>query len=170
MKKFVIGCLSIPIILIVLFLTDWILHEIRKNTIRIDEQEISALDNEFVYIANNWKGVRIILKSQFNKENFLTKKEFVQLLKLSNIPESKYRTLIKILPDDSSIEICDESFRFELYSSSSFDPELFFPDNYRHYISLDSDKQCYEHLKDRRRILNNLLGKKLRYKIDIHTW
>ncbi len=140
MKKFAIGCLSIPIILIVLFLTDWILHEIRKDTIRIDEQEISALDNEFVYIANNWKGIRIILKSQFNKENFLTKKEFVQLLKLSNIPESKYRTLIKILPDDSSIEICDESFRFELYSS--FDPGLFFPDNYRHYISLDSDEQC----------------------------
>lgn len=170
MKKLALGCLSILTFLIVLYTTVWIVHEAKKDTIKINEQEISDLEKGFDEIVQNWEGIMTLLATKFDKKHYLSKNDFIQLLESSNISASKISTLKKIVLDNSTIEIYDETFGFEIYRSS--DPHIFFPDCYRHYISLDSKDECpklysfqgHDIIKDK------LLGKKLRYIISRHFW
>lgn len=169
-KKIAKGCLSIPIALIAFYSAIWIVHEMRRDTIKLNDREIMNLEKDFNQISANWDKLEVQLSSKFEGRRYLSKNEFLQLLKSSNISEKEVSAIKEIALDDSTIEICDKTFGFEIFSSS--DPHVFFPDCYRHYVSFNPKNECptlnsfdgHDIIKD------ELLGKKLRYIISRHFW
>jgi len=170
MKKTLLGCLLLSIILIVLYSIVWIVHEVRKDTIILSDQEIISLEKGLEELTKDWDNFAHLLTSKFDNEKYLSKKEFIQLLGSLNTSEIIISFLKDIIPDDSTIEICDKTIAFEIFSSS--DPYIYFPDNYRHYLSFGEEKSCptlnsfdgHDIIKD------ELVGQKLRYKISRHFW
>jgi hypothetical protein len=170
MKKLFLGCLLISITLIVFYSIVWIVHELRKDKVLLSDQEIIRLEKGFEELNKNWTNFAPLLTSRYYKTSKISKNEFIQMLESSNTSGIIISAVKDIIPDDSTIEICDKTFAFEIFHFS--DPHIFFPDTYEHYISYGEVELCprlnsfdgHDIIKD------ELVGQKLRYKISRHYW
>ncbi len=157
--------LVIPIILLCFYTSVWIVHIKNRDKVMLEDDKIPILEQKMEMLFEHWDELETELESKGRRE--LSKEEFLGVIKSINNHTAIY--LKPIILNKSTVEICDHTIAFEVYTTS--DPFLF-PDDYHHHVLYGTDTDCptVHHHKEPNVIKNVLIGKKMYYKISRHFW
>lgn len=144
MKWIKTGCLTLLSIL-VFFVLSWTAAYIHYNSnrekIQLDEEDIVALKKCNDKLLLHWEELISVKKAKFNNKSYLTRDEFFSVLDGIGDFHEVIEYLEYSIPDTESISFCgDEGLSYELYSICEVYP--FFPDCYRHYVSVGKKDMC----------------------------
>jgi uncharacterized protein YprB with RNaseH-like and TPR domain len=131
MKKIKIGFLTTPFIILAIYAIVWGRHEFKKDRIIFSQTEIEELNAHAVTLLKHWEK---------QDDTYLSKGEFLDMLEEKGATRELKAFFDELIKEGRTVYTCDITVAFEVYNTQ--EPHIFFPENYRHYISIGKENGC----------------------------